>query len=62
MSATLVLFVIDNDFGHLYFTTPDKYSQVLRSLGIRSERVKFKTIPLESLLLMLDGQTTYIKR
>ena len=58
----IVIFIIDNDFEHLYFTTPDKYSEVLKSLGIEPDRAMFKAIPLESIVLMLDGQIEYIMR
>lgn len=58
----VVAFVVDNDFEHLYFTTPEKYSQVLKSFDVNPDRVKFKTLPLEAILLMLDGQTDYIVR
>jgi len=58
----IVVFVIDNDFEALYFTTPEKYSQVVNSFDIKPKRVKYKTLSLESIMLMLDGQTEYIMR
>ena len=58
----LVIFIVDNDFEHLYFTTSDNYSEVLNELMVEPERVKFKTIPMESISLMLDGQLDYIMR
>ena len=58
----LVIFIVDNDFEHLYFTTSDKYSEVLNELMIEPERVKFKTIPMETISLMLDNRLQYILR
>lgn len=62
MSNMVVVFMIDNDFEHLYFTTPENYSEVLKSFDVQPDRAKFKTLPLESIMLMLDGQTEYIMR
>ncbi|MBA7585312.1 hypothetical protein ES708_27287 [subsurface metagenome] len=62
MASMVVVFVIDNDFEHLYFTTPEKYSHVLKSFDVQPDRVKFKTLPLELIMLMLDGQIEYIMR
>jgi len=58
----LVIFIVDGDFEHLYFTTSDRYSEVLNELMIEPDRVNFKTIPMESISLMLDGQLMYILR
>jgi len=58
----LVIFIIDGDFEHLFFTTSDRYSEVLNELMIEPDRATFKTIPMESISLMLDGQLMYILR
>lgn len=58
----LTVFIVDDDFEHLYFTTSDNYSEVLKSLGVKPERVRFKTLPMESISLMIDGQIRYIMR
>lgn len=58
----VVIFIVDDNFDSVYFTTPDKYSKILDTHNIVPERVKFKTLPFESILLMLDGQVEYIMR
>lgn len=58
----ITVFIVDGDFQHLYFTTSERYSDVLKKLMIEPERVQFKTLPMESITLMLDGQVEYIMR
>lgn len=62
MASMVVVFVIDNDFEYLYFTTPELYSHVLKSFDVKPDRAKFKTIPFETIMLLLDGQVEYIMR
>lgn len=57
--ATIVFFIVDNDFDSVYFTTPEKYSNFLDAHNITPDRVKFKTIALESIMLIIDNQIEY---
>ncbi|GAJ00936.1 unnamed protein product [marine sediment metagenome] len=61
MAGMVVLFVIDNDFENIYFTTPEKYSQVLKSFDVSPDRVKYKNVSFETLMLILDNQVDYIR-
>ena len=58
----ITVFVVDGDFQQLYFVSADNYSALLQRLGIDPNRVTFKTIPIESLLMLLDNQVEYVKR
>lgn len=58
----IVVFIVDGDFEHVYFTTTEKYSQVLQKSRIDPDRVVFKTVPMESLALILDGQLDFVVR
>lgn len=60
--AMIVVFVIDGNFDNLYVTTPEKYSDILDKHNIVPEQVLFKTIPLETIMLVLDGQFEYVVR
>jgi len=60
--ATIVVFIVDGDFNSLYVTTPEKYSDILDKHNIVAERVLFKTIPLETIMLVLDNKFEYILR
>lgn len=56
------IFIVDDDFVHLYVTTSDNFSLVLQRLDVIPGRVKFWTIPFEMLVLMWDGKIDYIMR
>lgn len=58
----IVVFIVDGDIEHLYFCTSDKYSEVLKSLGIEPERVRFHTISMELLTMIWDGKITHVMR
>jgi len=58
----ILVFIVDGDFDSLYVTTPDKYSDILDKHNIVPERALFKTIPLESIMLVLDGHFEYLLR
>jgi len=60
--ATIVVFIVDDDFSSLYFTTPENYSNILDKHNIVPERVSYKTISLETLMLILDNQKEYVMR
>ena len=60
--AMIVVFILDGDFDNLYVTTPENYSTVLDKHNITPDRTTFKTIPLESILLVLDNKMEYILR
>lgn len=57
--ATIVFFIVDGDFDSVYFTTPEKYSNILDRNNITPDRVQFKTIALESIMLIIDNQIEY---
>ena len=59
-NATIVVFIVDGEFENLYVTTPDKYQLILDEHNIVAERVLSKTIPLESIMLVLDNRFKYI--
>jgi len=60
--ATIVFFIVDDDFSAVYFTTPEKYSNILDKHNIVPERVKYKTISIETIMLIIDNQKEYIVR
>jgi len=60
--AVIVVFIVDQKWESMYITTPDNYSNILDKHNITPDRVLFKTIPLESILLVLDNQFEYILR
>ena len=61
-TATIVVFIVDGDFNSLYVTTPDEYSNILDKHNITPDRVDYKTIPLETIMLVLDKQIEYFLR
>jgi len=58
----ITAFIVDNDFKQLYFVGSDNYSALLQRLNIEPERVQFRTVPVESLLMLVDNQVEYIMR
>ncbi|MBA7522246.1 hypothetical protein ES705_14364 [subsurface metagenome] len=60
--ATIVVFIVDGDFGSLYVTTSDKFNNILDKHNITSDRVDYKTIALETIMLLLDGKLEYVLR
>lgn len=58
----IVIFIIDGNFQVLHFTTSENYSKVLKGMGINPDRATYKTIPLESLIMLLDNQVEHITR
>lgn len=58
----IVVFIVDGDIEHLYFCTSDKYSEVLKYLNIEPERVRFHTIPFETLTMIWDNRVSYVMR
>jgi len=60
--ATIVVFIIDDDFDELYFTTPDKYSLILDEHNIIPDRVKYKNITVEQIMLLLNHKYKYLVR
>jgi len=60
--ATIVVFIVDGDFNSLYVTTPEKYSNILDKHNIAPDRVDYKTIPLETIMLVIDNQVEYFLR
>ena len=61
-NSSIVVFIVDGDFESLYITTPDRYSDILDKHNIVPERVLYKTIPLETIMLILDNKFEYILR
>ena len=57
----LTIFIVDKDVENIYIVTPDKFSEVLQKLGIEPERVTFKNVSLESLMLLNDNALEYLK-
>ena len=60
--ATIVIFIVDGDFENLYFTTPDKYSLILDEHNITPDRVMYKNITVEQIMLLLNNKYKYIVR
>jgi len=58
----IVIFIIDDKFEVLHFTTPDEFSKVLNGLGVEPDRVKFKAVALESLMMLLENQVQHFIR
>lgn len=60
--ATIVVFIVDGDFDTLYVTTPEKYSNILDVHNIAPDRVSYKTISLETIMLVVNNQVEYLLR
>jgi len=60
--STIVVFIIDDDFDELYFTTPDEYSLILDKHNITPDRVKYKNITVEQIMLLLNHKYKYLVR
>lgn len=55
-----VVFVIKENPGTIYVTTPDYFSRFLQDMEVTQEDVIWKNLSLESLLFLKDGQGNYL--
>lgn len=55
-----VVFVIKQNQGTIYITTPDYFSKFLQDMQVTQEEVIWANVSMESLILLKDGQCNYI--
>lgn len=55
-----VIFIIDGSFEQVYICLKESYTDVLVSLGVHPTRAKKVTVPMESLVMLLDKQMHHI--
>jgi len=54
------VFVIKQNPGTVYITTPDYFSQFLRDMQVTQEDVIWNNVSLESLIMLKDRQSNYL--
>jgi len=57
----LVVFTIDGDREVLYITTPDDYSNVLKSMHVDESRVTFQNVKAVTWLTVIDKAVRHVK-
>lgn len=54
------IFVIKQNQGTIYITTPDYFSKFLFDMQVTQEDVIWKNVSMESLTMLWDGHSDYL--
>jgi len=56
----LVVFVIKQNPGTIYITTPDYFSRFLQDMQVTQDDVIWRNVSMESLIMLKDNQSNYL--